>query len=76
MTRKVTNTILEMIEEGVLDRDTVINACFKYMSEDDVKDMAEANDFIVEDENLDDDTEEESEEDPIGDWYDTSSELL
>lgn len=77
MTRKITNTILEMIEEGILDKDAVIMACLKYMSEDDVKDMAEANEFIVEDEeNLDDDTEEENEEDPNGDWYDTSNEHL
>lgn len=78
MSRKITNLLLEMIEEGALDKDTVINACFKYMSEDDVKDMAEANDFLVEDdENLDDDTVEEDEnEDPLGDWYDTSNEFL
>lgn len=76
MTRQATNKILEMIEEGVLDRDTVINACLKYMSEDDVKDMAHCNEFFEDDEeNLDDDTVEE-EEDPSGDWYDTSAELL
>ena len=78
MTRKVTNTILEMIEDGLLDRDTVINACLKYMSEDDVADMAHANEFIVEDEEtLDDDTEEEEDDtDPNADWYDTSNEFL
>jgi hypothetical protein len=46
MTRKATNRILEMIEEGLLDRDNVILACLKYMSEDDVADMAHANEFF------------------------------
>jgi hypothetical protein len=32
----------------MLDRDTVIMACVKYMSEDDVKDMMEHNEFIDE----------------------------
>lgn len=54
MTRKATNKILEMIEEGLLDRDTVIIACLKYMSEDDVADMAHANMFF-EDEDEDED---------------------
>ena len=43
--RKVTNQILEMVEDGVLDKDTVIMACLKYMSEDEVADMARANGF-------------------------------
>jgi hypothetical protein len=54
MTRKYTNLLLEMIEDGLLDRDMVIMACVKYMSEDDVRDMMECNEFINE--------EEESEE--------------
>jgi hypothetical protein len=50
MTREYTNKLLEMVEEGILDRDNVIMACVKYMSEDDVKDMMECNEFIEEDE--------------------------
>ena len=50
MTREYTNKLLEMVEEGLLDRDAVIMACVKYMSEDEVKDMMECNEFI-EDEN-------------------------
>ena len=50
MSRNYTNQLLEMIEEGRLDRDNVIMACVKYMSEDDVKDMMECNEFIEEDE--------------------------
>jgi len=59
MAREATNKILEMVEEGLLNRDTVIMACLKYMSEDDVKDMAHANEFF----DLDDDEEEEEAED-------------
>jgi hypothetical protein len=46
-----------MIEDGLLDRDTVIMACVKYMSESDVQDMMESNEFILEedgDEDCDD----------------------
>ena len=58
MVRKATNKILELIEEGCLDRDTVIMACLKYMSEDDVADMAHCNEFFEEEE----EEEEEGEE--------------
>jgi hypothetical protein len=54
MTREYTTKLLEMVEEGILDRDNVIMACVQYMSEDDVKDMMECNEFLNE--------EEESEE--------------
>lgn len=46
MPREATNKILEMVSDGVLDRDVVINACLKYMSEDEVKDMAHHNQFF------------------------------
>ena len=48
MSREYTGKLLELIEDGMLDRDTVIMACVKYMSEDDVKDMMEHNEFILE----------------------------
>ena len=57
MTRKFTNKLLEMVEEGLLDKDQVILACVKYMSEDDVADMMHANEFLYQEE------EEEEEED-------------
>ena len=50
MVRKYTNLVLEMVEEGILDKDEVIMACLKYMSEAEVRDMAEANGFVPEDE--------------------------
>lgn len=59
MVRQATNKLLEMIEEGILDRDLVIMACVKYMSEDDVADMCHANEFFADDES------EESEDDEV-----------
>ena len=50
MVRKYTNMVLEMVDEGILDKDVVIMACLKYMSEAEVRDMAEANGFLPEDE--------------------------
>ncbi len=44
--RKTTNQLLEMVEEGSIDRDTLIRACLDYMSEADVADMAHAEGFI------------------------------
>ena len=49
MSREYTNKLLEMVEEGVIDKDIVIIAFCKYLSEDDVKDMMECNEFIEED---------------------------
>jgi len=48
--REFTNKILEAIEEGMLDKDMVIMSCLKYMSEQQVKDMAEANEFFMDEE--------------------------
>lgn len=64
MTREYTNKLLEMIEEGLLDKDMVIMACVKYMSEDDVRDMMEANEFLEhEDEDEDDEVDFDEDED-------------
>lgn len=60
MTREFTNKILEAIDEGLLDRDTVIMACLKYMSEDEVADMAHANEFFPEEDDGYDDYSEPS----------------
>lgn len=58
MTREYTTKLLEMVEEGILDRDTVIMACVKYMSEDDVKDMMHCNEMILEEDNEEEEEEE------------------
>lgn len=46
MSREYSTILLQMVEEGMIDRDTVIMACVKYMSEADVRDMMECNEFI------------------------------
>jgi len=55
VTRKVTNQLLELIKEGVLDAETVLKACLYYMSEADVADMAHDNELLVEEEEEEDD---------------------
>ena len=55
MSREYTSRLLELIEDGMLDRDTVIMACVKYMSEADVQDMMEINEFILEEDEDEDD---------------------
>ena len=45
--REYTNKMLDMIDEGLIDRDTLILACLGYMSENEVKDMAETNGFLI-----------------------------
>jgi hypothetical protein len=50
MARQRTDKLLEMIEYGLLERDAVIMACVKYMSEDEVRDMMEINEFLFEEE--------------------------
>ena len=52
-TRKVTNQLLELIEEGILDAQTVLETCLQYMSEADVADMAHSNDLLIEEEDDD-----------------------
>jgi hypothetical protein len=53
--REYTVKLLNAIQEGLIDRDTVITAALQHMSEAEVKDMCEANGFL--------DTEEEEPED-------------
>lgn len=69
-TRQSTNRILQMVEEGVLDRDLVILACLKYMSEDDVTDMAHANEFFTADEEEEDSDEGSDDDDDEDDSND------
>ena len=45
MTRKFTNRLLELMDEGCIDAADIVMACVKYMSEDEVKDMCEHNCF-------------------------------
>ena len=44
--RQNTNALLELIEDGVLDKDAVIRACLMWMSDRDVGAMAEQNELF------------------------------
>lgn len=66
MSREYTGKLLELIEDGMLDRDTVIMACVKYMSEADVQDMMEINEFILEE----DEDEDDGQPDEMQEWAD------
>lgn len=72
MSRKYTNMLLDMVEGGLLDRDTVIMACIKFMSEDEVQDMMEANEFVEEDDE-DEDEEDDGQPDEAQEWADFDS---
>ena len=52
--RANTDRLLCLVEEGILDRDQVIMAAVKYMSESDVADMWRINEFFPEYEEDDD----------------------
>ena len=54
--REMTNKILEAVEAGLIDKDILIMACLKYISEVEVADMAHTNElFGFEDEEENDD---------------------
>ena len=60
--REATCKLLEMAENGQISWETIARECLQYMSSDDVKDMAESNDWI-EDEEEEDEEDKEEEED-------------
>ena len=43
--RKASNKLLEMVEEGLIDPVEVVRMCVKWMSEDDVAAMMKANEL-------------------------------
>ena len=63
MARSATCELIEMAENGMIGWDTIARECLQYMSEDEVRDMAEYNDWIdpegdEEDEDLEDEDDE------------------
>ena len=57
-TRKSTNRLLEMIENGSVDPTDVVMMCLKFMSEDDVDEMCRINEIFEDDEEEDEDVED------------------
>lgn len=56
--RKYSNRFLEMVEEGLLDPVEAVRMCVKWMSEDDVKLLMDANEIEYEEPEEDEDEEE------------------
>ena len=56
---------LELIEEGIVSAEDMVTMCVKYMSEDEVADMMDANELS---ERFDED-EEDYEDDGQPDWH-------
>lgn len=44
--RRITRRVIEMAEEGVLLWEQIARDCLNYMSEDEVQDMADSNDYF------------------------------
>ena len=55
MARDATCELIEMAENGMIAWESIARECLQYMSEDEVRDMAESNDWI----DLEDDEEDE-----------------
>lgn len=49
MSRKITNKLLELLEDEVLSWETVARECLAYMSEDEVADITNIASFIEDD---------------------------
>ena len=60
--RKATNKVLEMIDECGLNARDVALMCLKWMSEDDVKEMCEANEIDLEEIEIDEEYHDYSED--------------
>lgn len=43
--RKATNRVYELIEQGVITHEQIVDMCMGAMSEDDVRDMLDANEL-------------------------------
>ena len=48
-TRKATNKVLALAEDGMISWSSLAMMALKWMSEDDVAEMCEANDVIIDD---------------------------
>ena len=67
--RKYTNKIIELVDEGAVDRDALIRDLMLWMDESDVEEFYDRMNFLNEE--LDEDGFDEGRA-----WYDTSAELM
>ena len=68
-TREYTCMLLDMLEQGVIDAQSVAEMCLAYMSEDEVKDMCRSNDILPADED-EEDEEYDGQPDEAQEWHD------
>lgn len=50
-TRKATNKLLELVDDGMISAKDVVTMCLKWMSEDDVAEMLQANEIYIDEYN-------------------------
>jgi hypothetical protein len=67
--RKATNRVYELIEQGVITHEQIVDMCMGFMSEDDVRDMLDANELserfqVEEDDGQPDEAQEWNDFDP------------
>lgn len=60
--RKTTCKLLELADEGTISYKTLAECALKYMSEDEVRDMAQANELLEYVEDYEDEEEEDEED--------------
>ena len=61
--RKYTTSLLEMMDDGVMDAKAVAEMCLAYMSEDEVEDMMRSNDLLA-------DEDDDGQPDEAQEWAD------
>lgn len=71
--RPFTEQLLEMIEEGIVDKDYAIQCMTSYMSEDDVKDMMFHNEILPIEFDDEDEDDDDDDYDSELDWNNTAS---
>lgn len=62
MSREFTRTLYNMLDEGLLTHEQVVEACLSWMSEDDVREMMHANEFVEDNDEFDDAENDEIQE--------------
>jgi hypothetical protein len=48
MTREYTDRLYEMLQDGLIDAESLVQDLLSWLSEDEVKEFAERNDYITE----------------------------
>jgi len=56
--RPVTTKLLELVEQGAIDKDALIVSCLNYMSEAEVANMAHCEGYVEEEEEPEDEDED------------------